>query len=36
LVTRTVRDASGSVMHSDVWRSFYRVVNGITEIGPTT
>jgi vancomycin resistance protein YoaR len=34
VVSRTVRDANGIVMHADVWRSFYRVVNGITEIGP--
>ncbi len=34
VVTRTVRDASGDVIHADVWRSFYRAVNGITEVGP--
>jgi hypothetical protein len=34
VVTRTVRSASGAVIHSDVWQSFYRVVNGITEVGP--
>ena len=34
VVTRTVRDASGAILHSDVWQSFYRVVNGITEVGP--
>jgi vancomycin resistance protein YoaR len=36
VVTRTVRDARGGIMHADVWQSFYRVVNGITEIGPST
>jgi vancomycin resistance protein YoaR len=34
VVTRTVRDASGGILHADVWQSSYRVVNGITEIGP--
>lgn len=36
VVTRTVRDARGGILHADVWQSFYRVVNGITEIGPST
>jgi vancomycin resistance protein YoaR len=36
LVTRTVRDARGAILHSDVWQSFYRVVTGITEVGPST
>jgi vancomycin resistance protein YoaR len=35
VVTRTVRDGTGNVLHADVWRSFYRVVNGITEVGPS-
>jgi vancomycin resistance protein YoaR len=34
VVTRTVRSARGAILHSDVWQSFYRVVNGITEVGP--
>jgi hypothetical protein len=34
VVSRTVRAANGTVLHADVWRSYYRVVNGITEIGP--
>lgn len=35
VVSRTVRAKDGSVLHHDVWESFYRVVNGITEVGPT-
>lgn len=34
VVSRTVRSSAGEVMHHDVWQSFYRVVNGITEVGP--
>jgi vancomycin resistance protein YoaR len=34
VVTRTVRAADGSVLHSDVWESNYRVVNGETRVGP--
>ena len=34
VVSRTVRSSAGEVMHRDVWESFYRVVNGITEVGP--
>jgi vancomycin resistance protein YoaR len=34
VVSRTVRSASGAILHADVWQSYYRVVNGITEIGP--
>jgi vancomycin resistance protein YoaR len=33
-VTRTVRDADGTVIHVDTWFSHYNVVNGITEVGP--
>lgn len=33
-VTRTVRDATGFVIHLDTWISNYRTVNGITEVGP--
>lgn len=33
-VTRTVRDATGSVIHVDTWLSNYRAVNGVTEVGP--
>ncbi|MFH1474555.1 MAG: VanW family protein [Chloroflexota bacterium] len=32
-VTRTVRDASGSVIHSNTWYSNYKRVNGILLIG---
>jgi vancomycin resistance protein YoaR len=35
VVSRTVRDKDGEVLHHDVWESFYRVVNGVTEVGPT-
>jgi len=35
VVTRTVRDADGAVLHSDTWTSHYRTINGITEVGPT-
>ncbi len=35
VVSRTVRAKNGAVLHHDVWQSFYRVVNGITEVGPT-
>jgi vancomycin resistance protein YoaR len=35
VVSRTVRGKDGSVLHHDVWESFYRVVNGVTEVGPT-
>jgi vancomycin resistance protein YoaR len=34
VVTRTVRAAGGAILHADLWRSYYRVVNGITEVGP--
>jgi vancomycin resistance protein YoaR len=34
VVTRTVRDASGNVIWTNVWQSNYRTVNGITEVGP--
>jgi vancomycin resistance protein YoaR len=34
VVTRTVRSGSGAILHADVWQSYYRVVNGITEVGP--
>jgi len=33
-VTRTVRDADGTVIHVDTWFSHYNAVNGITEVGP--
>jgi vancomycin resistance protein YoaR len=32
-VTRTVRDASGKVIHSDTWYSNYKRVNGIVLVG---
>jgi len=32
-VTRTVRDASGAVIHSDTWYSNYKRVNGIVLVG---
>ncbi len=32
-VTRTVRDASGAVLHSDTWYSNYKRVNGILLVG---
>jgi len=32
-VTRTVRDAAGTVIHSDTWYSDYRRVNGILLVG---
>jgi vancomycin resistance protein YoaR len=34
VVSRTVRDADGAVLHGDTWVSHYRTVNGITEVGP--
>lgn len=33
-VTRTVRDANGSVVHQDTWFSDYRPVNGVVLTGP--
>ncbi len=33
-VTRRVFDADGNLLHENVWVSYYRVVNGITEVGP--
>jgi vancomycin resistance protein YoaR len=33
-VSRTVRDASGNVVHQNTWFSDYRTVNGITLVGP--
>jgi len=32
-VTRTVTDASGTVIHNDTWSSHYSVVNGQVQIG---
>jgi vancomycin resistance protein YoaR len=34
-VSRTVYDANGEVVHQNTWFSDYRVVNGITLVGPT-
>jgi vancomycin resistance protein YoaR len=34
-VTRTVTGPDGSVLHRNTWFSDYRVVNGITLVGPT-
>jgi vancomycin resistance protein YoaR len=34
VVTRTVRSASGEVLWTNTWTSHYKVVNGITEVGP--
>jgi hypothetical protein len=34
VVTRWVRDADGNLIHTDIWTSHYRTVNGITEYGP--
>lgn len=34
VVSRTVRGADGTVLHSNTWVSHYRTVNGITEVGP--
>jgi vancomycin resistance protein YoaR len=34
VVTRWVRDASGTVIWENTWFSSYRPVNGITEVGP--
>ena len=34
-VSRTVYDAEGGVVHQNTWFSDYRVVNGITLVGPT-
>jgi len=33
VVTRTVRSASGSVLHSDTFRSHYKLLNGLTLVG---
>lgn len=33
-VTRTVRDADGTVIWQNIWFSHYNTVNGITEVGP--
>lgn len=33
-VTRTVRDADGTVIHVDTWFSHYNAVNGVTQVGP--
>jgi vancomycin resistance protein YoaR len=35
VVNRTVRDASGEVIHADRWFSAYRTVNAVIEVGPT-
>jgi vancomycin resistance protein YoaR len=32
-VTRVVKDASGSVLHTDTWKSHYVKVNGVLQIG---
>jgi vancomycin resistance protein YoaR len=32
-VTRIVRDASGAIIHEDVFHSKYRTINGITQVG---
>jgi vancomycin resistance protein YoaR len=32
-VTRTVKDASGNVIHEDVFHSSYGTINGITQVG---
>jgi vancomycin resistance protein YoaR len=32
-VTRTVKDASGAIIHEDEFHSKYRTINGITEVG---
>ena len=34
VVSRTVRDGAGNILHADTWTSHYRTVNGITEVGP--
>jgi hypothetical protein len=34
-VTRTVYGPDGSIIHQNTWFSDYRVVNGITLVGPT-
>jgi vancomycin resistance protein YoaR len=34
-VSRTVYDRNGEVLHQNTWFSDYRVVNGITLVGPT-
>ena len=34
-VTRTVYGPDGSLVHQNTWFSDYRVVNGITLVGPT-
>jgi len=33
VVTRTVKSASGKVLHKDVWRSHYRKLDGLTLVG---
>jgi vancomycin resistance protein YoaR len=33
-VTRVVRDTDGNVLWENTWISYYRTVNGITEVGP--
>jgi hypothetical protein len=33
VVTRTVRSASGTVIHSDTFRSHYKLLNGLTLVG---
>lgn len=35
LVTRTVKDSSGAVIHTDTWASMYSPVNGQLQIGGT-
>jgi hypothetical protein len=35
-VSRTVRDKSGRVIHSDTWFSDYRRVNGIVLVGKSS
>ena len=32
-VVRTVRDTNGNVIHRDTFRSNYKTINGITQIG---
>jgi vancomycin resistance protein YoaR len=36
VVTRWVRDASGTVIWENTWFSHYSAVNGITEVGPSS
>jgi vancomycin resistance protein YoaR len=33
VVTRTVRSATGKVLHKDIWRSHYRKLDGLTLVG---